>query len=184
MPPRQPTPTPVDAIATSSPPPPATAAETGIVQTTVSVLEMNTYYVAPVADGGSPINPGTLAAPMALPTAFADARAGDTIIMMGGTYGILADLSNGYGSVSALNHGGLPGAPLTIENYPGQQPVVDLGGYYPLGAGGWQQDPATGYWHVTLPSNSIAGGSPLGPSTPTTGRPCRSSAATPRRRFR
>ena len=71
---------------------------------------MNTYYVAPVADGGSPINPGTLAAPMALPTAFADARAGDTIVMMGGTYGILADLSNGYGSVSALNHGGLPGA--------------------------------------------------------------------------
>ena len=28
--------------------------------------------------------------------------------------------------------GGTAGAPLTIENYPGEQPVIDLGEYYPL----------------------------------------------------
>ena len=44
---------------------------------------------------------------------------------------------------------------MTICNYPGEQPIIDLGEYYPQGANGWQQD-ASGNWYVNLPANSIA----------------------------
>jgi len=75
-----------------------------------------TYYVAP---GGSNSNPGTIAAPLqTLQKAHDIANPGDTIYMRGGTYP-LTD------SAVQINRSGSSGNPITVINYPGENPILD-----------------------------------------------------------
>lgn len=79
-----------------------------------------TYYVSPQ---GSNANPGSINAPWrSLEVAVSRAKAGDTIIMRGGTYTVgevFIDRNKG--------RGGAPGQYLTIKAFQGEQPVLQPG---------------------------------------------------------
>ncbi|MGA2619158.1 MAG: Ig-like domain-containing protein [Thermoguttaceae bacterium] len=112
-----------------------------------------TYYVDVAALGGVPSdnNTGTIDHPLAtLQEALARAGPGDTVVMRGGTY----DLANGNGPIS-FNKSGLPGAPLTIRAYPGEQPIIDLGlslEWQMVSSGLWYGDLPAGSPFATVPS--------------------------------
>ncbi len=87
-----------------------------------------TFYVDVDGLGGTPsdANSGTIDHPLkTIQEAIERASPGDTILIRGGLY----DAANGNGAL-CFNNGGLPGEPLTIEAYPGEQPIIDLGQYY------------------------------------------------------
>ena len=80
-----------------------------------------TYYVNVAGLGGTPSdnNTGAIDQPLAtLQAALDRVGPGDTVIIRGGTY----DLANGNGP-NTFDKSGLPGDPLTIEAYPGEQPI-------------------------------------------------------------
>ncbi len=111
-----------------------------------------TYYVDAAALGGLPSdnNTGTIDHPLAtLQEALNRAGPGDTVFLRGGTY----DLSNGNGPIS-FDKSGLPGAPLTIAAYPGEQPIFDLGLSLQ-----WQTV-SPGLWYGDLPAGSVIATSP------------------------
>ena len=70
-----------------------------------------------VAPAGSPNNDGTFARPWDLQTGLADADAGDTVWLRGGTY---------HGSFTCWANG-RPGAPITYRQYPGEIARIDMG---------------------------------------------------------
>ncbi len=113
-------------------------------------LAPTSYYVDPAGLGGTPSsNTGATNSPFAtLAAAYRLAKPGDTIVLRGGTYH-LANL--GY----SPHTGGEPGAPLTIEAAPGEQPIIDLSE-----SETWQQD-SNGYWYADLPANSWMLSDPL-----------------------
>lgn len=81
-----------------------------------------TFFVAP--DGEDADNPdrGSVLRPFAtLPQAFRQAGPGDTILLRGGLYGF-AGSHTGW---LLAHHGGEPGRPITVANYPGETPVLD-----------------------------------------------------------
>ena len=103
-----------------------------------------TYYVNVAGLGGAPSdnNTGSIDHPLATLLAALDrAGPGDSIVLRGGTY----STANGNGPIS-FNKGGLPGEPLTIEAYPGEQPIIDLG--QPVQ---WQSV-SPGLWYGILPA--------------------------------
>src|SRR5437588_7634528 len=87
----------------------------------------STLYVATTgADGNS----GTLAAPLrTIGRAVALADPGATVLVRGGV----------YHEEVVLARGGLPGAPLTLANYPGETPIVDAS----MDVAGWAPVPGT-----------------------------------------
>ena len=95
------------------------------------------YYVDPAGLGGKPNdnNVGSISQPLAtIIEAIDRAGPGDTIYLRGGMY----DEANGNGPVG-FNLSGLPGRPVTIRNYPSEQPIIDLGEYvhWQTNANGW-----------------------------------------------
>jgi hypothetical protein len=79
-----------------------------------------TFYVA---TNGSDSNPGTLALPWrTVQKALATLTAGQRALVRGGTYGESLDMARA----------GTATAPITVENYPGERPIVNGGGQRPL----------------------------------------------------
>jgi parallel beta-helix repeat protein len=89
------------------------------------------YFVSPV---GTDSNTGTLDAPFqTIMRAVRQAQASDTIFVRAGTY---------YESI-IFDHGGTPGNPISLRNYPAETAVVDgsmeVRGWTPVGGSGvWQ----------------------------------------------
>ena len=107
---------------------------------------LTSYFVDVAGLGGPPSdnNPGTITQPLAtLQQALDRAGPGDTIYLRGGTY----DVANGNGPISFAKSG-LPGEPLTITAYPGEQPIIDLG--QPIQ---WQMG-SPGLWYGNLPEGT------------------------------
>jgi hypothetical protein len=97
-----------------------------------SLIATLTVYPAPtngsfyVATNGSDANPGTLAAPFAtIPKAVSLAGPGSVIFVRGGTHA--------YASTIRLERSGIPGAPIRLLAFPGEQPVLNFSGQ-PYGA--------------------------------------------------
>jgi hypothetical protein len=90
-----------------------------------------TWYVAPTGNDGAA---GTEAAPLAsLAAAQAKAKAGDTVLLRGGTYAFAkgtAACSSGTATISGvvLDKDGSPGSPINYFAYPGEVPVLDFDG--------------------------------------------------------
>ena len=77
-----------------------------------SVTSGRVYYLAP---NGSDNNPGTLASPWAtLENATAQLQPGDLLYLRGGSYSF----------ASAVTSNGTAAAPITIQGYPGEQPLL------------------------------------------------------------
>src|SRR6201987_2019733 len=87
---------------------------------------MTTYYVSSIT--GSDNNAGTSSsAPLAtLQDAANLAKAGDTVLVMNGTY-----TTGGYNDVLTITTSGTASAPITFEAAPGQTPAINS-------SGGWQ----------------------------------------------
>jgi hypothetical protein len=84
------------------------------------------YYVAP---GGSDSNSGSISAPFkTFKPAVTGAHAGDTIYVRGGTYnyGNVYAGSDCFILLDSDSGSGVSGQPITIRNYPGETPVLDL----------------------------------------------------------
>ena len=82
-----------------------------------------TYYVA---TNGNDANPGTMESPFGtLNTAAAKLKAGDTLLIRGGTY-----YQTMYCGAS-----GTPGLPITIAGFPGEMAIID--GVYTNPASSW-----------------------------------------------
>lgn len=80
------------------------------------------YYVSPT---GRDAGHGTQADPwLTWARGFASARPGDTVYIMGGIYPV----SSMSQLVEVRSRGGSPDKPISIMNYPGQRPVLDLSG--------------------------------------------------------
>jgi len=76
-------------------------------------LEAGTYYVATT---GNNSNPGTEVEPwLTIQKAANTLNAGDTVLIRQGT----------YSERVSMNRSGLPGAPITFANYPGEEPTID-----------------------------------------------------------
>ncbi len=109
------------------------ALATGLAQAT-------TYYVATT---GNDSNPGTEAAPfLHVSKGAAAAHAGDTVIVMNGTYGSEGQLANlnSVGAVVTMSNSGTPGNPITIEAQNRGQAILDASSsaLSPLGCyGAW-----------------------------------------------
>jgi hypothetical protein len=90
-----------------------------------------TWYVAP---GGNDAAAGAEAAPLAsLAAAQAKAKAGDTVLLRGGTYSFAkgtSACSSGTATISGvvLDKDGGPGSPINYFAYPGEVPVLDFDG--------------------------------------------------------
>src|SRR5436305_1027961 len=83
-------------------------------------LCLTTWYVAP---DGSDIAFGTIDAPFGSLTAAAShARAGDTVLVRGGTYA--------PNSAQDLNPIAAADGRITFQNYPGEKPVIDGSGMF------------------------------------------------------
>lgn len=86
-----------------------------ILASAAGLAHATTYYVS---TSGSDSNPGTASAPFRhVSVGAAAAHAGDTVIVMNGTYdneGKVADPNN-VGAVVTMTNSGSPGAPITIE---------------------------------------------------------------------
>ena len=79
-----------------------------------------TFYVATT---GSDSNPGTLAAPWrTVQKAFNTLQPGQRALVRAGTYAESLDMARA----------GTAAAPITVENYPGERPIVNGGGQRPL----------------------------------------------------
>jgi hypothetical protein len=79
-----------------------------------------TFYVSPT---GSDSNPGTLAAPWrTVQKAFNVLQPGQRALVRAGTYAESLDMARA----------GTAAAPITVENYPGERPIVNGGGERPL----------------------------------------------------
>jgi hypothetical protein len=78
-----------------------------------------TYYVSP---SGSDSNPGTIGQPFfTLNKAWSVVSAGDIVYMRGGTY------HYGKTGTTLESKSGTSGNYITIENYPGEKPVISYG---------------------------------------------------------
>ena len=99
---------------------------------------MSTYYVSV---SGSDKQAGTLYRPFAtLQHAHDLARPGDTIYLRGGVYQV--------SSVIKLTSDGASGKPITVENYPGEKPVLDASSMKQTGwYAGWAVDMASASWN-------------------------------------
>ena len=85
--------------------------------TPISLPEV-AYYVSSTL--GSDVNPGTEALPwQTIQKAVKSIKAGDTVYIRGGEYATL------YGGWTFQNSG-LPGQPITVSNYPGEQVVIRI----------------------------------------------------------
>ena len=81
-----------------------------------------TLYVAPAGEDGEYPARGTVKRPFAtLPHAFAEAAAGDRILLRGGVYGF----DGAAAGWLLAGHDGEPGRPIVVENHPGEFPVID-----------------------------------------------------------
>ena len=108
-PPGQPPPPPGPPIGGGSGLPPALGPSTG-----------QTFYVATT---GSDSNPGTLGAPWrTVQKAFNVLQPGQRALVRAGTYAESLDMARA----------GTAAAPITVENYPGERPIVNGGGERPL----------------------------------------------------
>jgi hypothetical protein len=75
-----------------------------------------TYHVS---TGGNNANPGTEALPWGtVHYGVNHVGPGDTVLIRGGT----------YHEHVVMQHSGAPGSPITVANYPGEQPVIDCNG--------------------------------------------------------
>ncbi|TCT15354.1 uncharacterized protein DUF1565 [Natranaerovirga pectinivora] len=96
-----------------------------------------TFYVAP---NGNNNNSGTQGSPFAtLNKAISVSRAGDVIVMRGGTYNHNARID--------INNSGTASKPIIIVNYPGETPVLDFSAQEELaGRDGLRLN--GNYWHI------------------------------------
>ena len=87
-------------------------------------IQATTYYVAPstASPAGSDSNSGTIGSPwLTLNHAWAAVSAGDTIYMRGGTWTYAM-----MGTTQLTNKSGTAGNYITIENYPGESPIINF----------------------------------------------------------
>ena len=93
-----------------------------------------TYYVSPA---GSDSNAGTLTSPFqTIMRAVRQAQAADTILVRSGTY---------HESI-VFDHGGTAGNPISLQNYPGELPIVDGS----LDVAGWSRLAGTNVWQAAF----------------------------------
>jgi hypothetical protein len=95
----------------------------GTATSNVATLTVNTstsggiIYVSPT---GTDANPGTITQPTTLTAAIAEAQAGDTIYMRGGTYNFAATIAIAFGN------NGTAANPKRIFAFPGEVPVLNF----------------------------------------------------------
>jgi hypothetical protein len=95
----------------------------GTATSSVATLTVNTptsggiIYVAPT---GTDANPGTISQPTTLSVAIAEAQAGDTIYLRGGTYSLSATITIDFGNNGTASN------PKHIFAYPGEQPILNF----------------------------------------------------------
>ena len=103
-----------------APPPPPPPPDGGGLPARLPASTGQTFYVA---TGGSDSNPGTLQAPWrTVQHAFDVLQPGQRALVRAGTYAESVD----------VDRAGTAAAPITVENYPGERPVVNGGGQRPL----------------------------------------------------